>query len=214
MFKHATRDKKRLEQFDRTVDRLRGVWEPRLDVFVKKFGKDINVHPTIEPGRRGLKMEFESKLARITLRFGVSPDAEVRKLVFTYEVDILPVLMEFNSHDKLELPLETSDEARFAEWLDERIVDFVHTYLALHENQYYLQPQMVVDPIAEVQFPKFAAAAKLERNGQTVYFIDQDTFEEYRRRNSSPTDEPTASVRQSNSQGSAVDHPQADASAE
>lgn len=171
----------RLEQFDRAVDALGDVWEARLDVLARKFGKDMNVRRTVEPGRRGLKMEFESKLARIALRFSVSPDAAVRNLVFTYDLDILPVLMEFNSHDTLHLRLEPVHEAQLAEWIDERIVDFVHTYLALHENQYYQEEQMVEDPVAKVQFPKFAAAAKLEHNGRTVYFIDESSLGEFQR---------------------------------
>ena len=61
-------------------------------------------------------------------------------------------------------------------------MNFVHTYLALHENPYYLQDQMVQDPIAKVQFPKFAAAAQLEQNGKTLYFIDESTFREFQKR--------------------------------
>ena len=130
---------------------------------------------------RSLKMEFASKLARIALRFGVSPDAEVRKLVFTYNLDILPVLMEFNSHDTLERRLKPIHEAQFAEWLAERIVNFVQTYLALHENQYYLKGQIVEDPVTKVQFPKFAADAKFEHYGRTVYFIDESSLREFQR---------------------------------
>ena len=53
-----------------------------------------------------LRYEFQSNLASITLRLSVSPDAEVRKLIFTYDVDIVPILMKFDSHDELELPLD------------------------------------------------------------------------------------------------------------
>ena len=106
----------------------------------------------------------------------------MRKLVFSYDVDILPILMKFDSHAELEQPLDAVNSAQLAQWLDDRIVDFVHTYLALHENQYYLQDQMVQDPIAKVQFPKFAAAAKLEQNGKTIYFIDESTLREFQKR--------------------------------
>ncbi|MGD9714556.1 MAG: hypothetical protein AB7V46_21225 [Thermomicrobiales bacterium] len=171
--------RQRLEQFERAVDGLRDVWEPRLDVLAKKFGKDMDVHPTVEPARRGMKMNFESSLARITLRFGVAPDADIRNLVFTYDVEILPVLMSFNSHQELQVALDDVDEAKFGQWLDDRIVDFVHTYFALHENEYYLKDQLVEDPIAKVKFPKFAAGAKLEQNGRTLYFIDESTCREF-----------------------------------
>ena len=127
-------------------------------------------------------MEFGSKLARILLRFAVSPDADARKLVVTYDVEILPVLMKFDSHRELELPLDAVDNAQLAQWLDDRIVDFVHTYLALHENEYYLKEQMVEDPIAKVRFPSFAAAATLEYERKTLYFIDESTLREFQQR--------------------------------
>ena len=40
---------------------------------------------------------------------------------------------------------------------------------------------MVEDPIAKVRFPKFAAAAKLEQNGKTFYFIDESTLREFQK---------------------------------
>ena len=43
---------------------------------------------------------------------------------------------------------------------------------------------MVEDPIAKVRFPKFAAAAKLEQNGKTIYFIDELTLREFQKRTS------------------------------
>jgi YHS domain-containing protein len=175
----------RLEQFERTLDELRGVWEPRLDALAEKFGNRVDVHPTIEPGRRSATFEFQSNLASVTLRLSVSPDAEVRKLIFTYDVDIVPILMKFDSHAELEQPLDGVSSVKLAEWLDDRIVDFVRTYLALHENHYYLQDHMVEDPVAKVRFPKFAAAATLEQKGKTLYFIDESTLREFQKRQQS-----------------------------
>ena len=43
---------------------------------------------------------------------------------------------------------------------------------------------MVEDPVAKVRFPKFAAAAKLEQNGKTFYFIDELTLREFQKRTS------------------------------
>jgi YHS domain-containing protein/FtsZ-binding cell division protein ZapB len=172
----------RLEQFERTLDELRKVWEPRLDALAEKFGDRVDVHPHIEPGRRSATFEFRSGLASVKLRLSVAPDAEVRKLVFTYDVEILPILMKFDSHVELEQPLDGVNSAKLAAWLDDRIVDFVRTYLALHENHYYLQDHMVEDPVAKVQFPKFAAAATLEHYGKTLYFIDESTLREFEKR--------------------------------
>ncbi|MBX3438258.1 MAG: hypothetical protein KF861_12260, partial [Planctomycetaceae bacterium] len=65
---------------------------------------------------------------------------------------------------------------------DDRIVDFVRTYLDLHQDEHYLnylKEYMVEDPIAGVRFPKHAAAAKCEWGGKTHYFIGEETCQEF-----------------------------------
>ncbi|HVT27181.1 MAG TPA: hypothetical protein VHE81_04115 [Lacipirellulaceae bacterium] len=171
--------KQRLEQFGQLVERLRDVWRPRLEALAQKFGERVHVHPTIEPGRRSASLEFKSDLARIDLRFAVAPDPDVRNLVFSYDLEIIPILMKFDSHDEIEFPLDAVDTTILGKWFDDRIVSFVKSYLAIRENQYYLKDQMVEDPIAKVKFPKFAAGATLEVKGKTVYFIDESTCHEY-----------------------------------
>jgi YHS domain-containing protein len=169
----------RLETLDSTLDQLREIWRPRLEALAKKFGERVDVRPHIEPGRRSATFEFQSELARIKLRFGVVPDADVRNLIFNYDLEVIPILMKFESHDELVLPLDAIDQKALAKWLDDRIVSFVQTYLSLHENQYYLRDHLVEDPIAKVRFPKYAAGATLECKGKTIYFIDEATLDEF-----------------------------------
>jgi hypothetical protein len=174
----------RLEKLDRILEELREIWRPRLDALAKKFGERVNVQPQIEPGRRSAKFKFKSELASIDLRFAVAPDTDVRNLVFSYDLEVLPILMKFDSHDTIEFPLDAVDTAALGKWLDDRIVAFVKTYLSLHENQYYLKGHLVEDPIAKVQFPKYAAGATLEVGGRVMYFIDESTLREYQQKQS------------------------------
>lgn len=169
----------RLEQFDKTLDRLRDVWRPRLEALAQKFGKRVDVQPQVGPGRRSATFGFQSELARIDLRFSVAPDSDVRNVAFQYDLSIVPILMKFDSHDEIEFPLDSVDDAALGKWIDDRIVSFVKTYLSLHENQYYLKDHMVQDPIAKVKFPKFAAGATLEIAGKTHYFIDETTCKRF-----------------------------------
>jgi hypothetical protein len=143
------------------------------------------VQPQVEPGRRSAKFKFKSELASVDLRFAVAPDADVRNVVFTCDLQILPILMKFDSHDEISFPLDAVDKKALGQWFDDRIVSFVKTYLSLHENQYYLKGHMVEDPIAKVKFPKYAAGATLEQGGKTVYFIDESTLREYQQKQSS-----------------------------
>jgi YHS domain-containing protein len=175
----------RLEKLDHMLDGLSEVWKPRLDALAKKFGDRVNVQPHVQPGRRSAAFKFKSELASIDLRFSVSPDPDVSNVVFTSDLEILPILIKFNSHDEISFPLDSIDKSALGNWLDDRIVEFVRTYLSLHENQFYLKGHMVEDPIAKIEFPKYAAGATLEVGGKTLYFIDESTLREYQEKQSS-----------------------------
>jgi YHS domain-containing protein len=172
---------RRLALFEKTCDKLRDVWRPRLEALSQKFGEQVNVTPRISRGRREATFEFASNLAQIVLRFTISTDQEVHKLVLDYRLEILPILMKFEPHKQAEFPLEAVDDEAVANWIDDRLVDFVRTYLSLHQNEYYLKDHMVSDPIAGVRFPKFAAASTLEWQGQTYYFIGEMTRAEFQK---------------------------------
>jgi YHS domain-containing protein len=169
----------RLESFAKACERLRNVWTPQLEALAAKFGKKAMLSPTVTPSLREATFKFDSQLARIELRFSATTDTEVSKLVLNYDLMIRPILMEYPPHAQAEFPLDKIDEAAVGKWIDDRIVDFVRTYVSLHENEYYLKDFMVEDPVAHVRFPKFAAGAKLESNGKTVYFIGEETRQEY-----------------------------------
>jgi YHS domain-containing protein len=172
----------RFEKYGQLLEQLRGVWKPRLEALAERFDKHVEVTPTVTPSRREATFKFQSPLARIDLRFSVATDDDVRNVVFNYDLEVLPILMEFEKHAEAKFPLNAVDHEALARWFDDRIVAFVRTYLAVHENHYYLKGHMVQDPIAGVSFPKYAAGATLERGGKTYYFIGEDTCREFERK--------------------------------
>jgi len=173
--------RQRLEQLDKVFGQLRDVWRPRLEALAQKFGHRVQVTPRITPSSREGVFAFQSKLAKIELRFGATTDSDVRKVILTYDLNILPILMRFESHAETEFPLDKVDLPAAGRWIDDRIVSFVKTYLSLHENELYLKDVMVDDPVAGVRFPKFAAATSLAHEGKTYYFIGDETRREFER---------------------------------
>jgi YHS domain-containing protein len=181
---HAYEDRqRRLKTFQEVCERLREIVRPRLDALAERFGKRVEVIPNISAELRDVRFKFDSNLAHIDLRFRASTDQEVRKLVLDYELQILPILMKFEPHVQAEFPLEAIDPTAVVQWVDDRIVDFVRTYLSLHQNEFYLKDHMVVDPVANVRFPRFAAASMLEWQGKKYYFIGEQTRCEFEKKN-------------------------------
>lgn len=169
----------RLEKLESIFRELREVWAPRLEALAAKFGDKVKVTPRITPSSRQGVFEFQSQVAKIELRFGATTDPDVRNVVLTYDLDILPILMRFESHSEIEFPIDSVDREAAGKWMDDRILGFVKTYLSLHENEMYLKGLMVDDPIAGVRFPKFAAACSLNHGGTTYYFIGEETRNEF-----------------------------------
>lgn len=165
----------RLEQYRQVCDLLRDVWTPRIEALAAKFGDKVKLSPRVTPTLREARLEFTSPLASIDLRFTAATDYEVRNLVLEYDLHILPILMKYEKHSQIEFPLDKPDRDAIAKWIDDRIVTFVKTYLSLHKNEYYLKGHMVTDPISDTQFPKYAAAATLNYEGKTYYFIGEET---------------------------------------
>jgi len=169
----------RLAAFEKEMETLPDVWKPRLEALIQRFGDKAKVTPRLEATSRAVAMNFQSELAKIHLRFSAAIDQDVRRLILLYDLEILPTLMQFDSHAQAEWPLDAIDRKAIGEWVDDRIVSFVKTYLSLHENEYYLKEHMVSDPVAGVRFPKFAAASTLDWGGKTYYFIGDETRREF-----------------------------------
>jgi YHS domain-containing protein len=178
MQEHRDRQE-RLKAFEQRLETLPDVWKPRLEALVERFGDRVKANPHIASSSREVSLDFQSDLARIRLRFSATTDQDVRKLILNYDLEIIPVLMQFDSHRVAEWPLDAIDEQAIGQWVDDRIIEFVKTYLSLHENEYYFKDHMVVDPVAGVRFPKFAAAATVEWEGKTYHFMGDDTRRQF-----------------------------------
>src|SRR5690349_15862184 len=94
----------RLEQFDRLLDELTELVRPRLETLAQRFGDRVRMAPDVAPGRRGATLQFQSELAYIRLRFSALTNPDVTRAVFSYDLEILPMLMQFESHDEVEFP--------------------------------------------------------------------------------------------------------------
>jgi YHS domain-containing protein len=174
---------KRLEQLGAVFGQLAEVWKPRLEMLAAKFGDRVQVTPRLTPSTREAAFEFKSKVGRVRLRFSALTDRDVQKVILAYDLEIIPIVMRFEPHAELEFPLGAVDKAATARWIDDRIVDFVRTYLAMGEDDVYAKAPMVEDPVAHVQFPEFAAGASLEWQGRKYYFIGEETRREFARQN-------------------------------
>jgi YHS domain-containing protein len=172
----------RVEKLNKVFDQLREVWRPPLETLIAKFGDKVKATPSLMPSTREITLDFQADVAKVQLRFRATADQDITKLILVYDLEMIPILMKFESHSELEMPLDAVDPDVVARWSDDRILSFVNTYVAAQENKYYLKDQMVKDPVTGTEFPKAAAGAKLEQGGQTYYFISEETKRAFEKR--------------------------------
>jgi hypothetical protein len=185
MEEHKQRQK-RLEQLEKVFDKLREIWKPRLELLAKKFEGRVQATPRLLPSTREVTFNFQSRQARVSLKLSAFTDRDIQKVILSYDLEIIPVLMRFKNHDEVEFPLNQVDPEAAGKWFDDRIVDFVQTYFSMGQNEIYLKEDMVEDPIAHVRFPKLAAATTLVWQGKKFYFIGEDTRREFGEQNKIP----------------------------
>lgn len=177
---------KRMEQYTVVVNDLKTIWAPRLEALQMRFADRVKVTPRLTPSSREATFEFQSSLARIRLKFSAYADQDVKHIHLTSDLDIVPVLTQFDAHSEMKFPIDSPNQDAIAKWVDDRIISFVRTYLSLHQNNFYLKDQLVEDPITQVQFPKYAAGATVEWKGSTYYFVDDDSRKEFVKKNNIP----------------------------
>jgi YHS domain-containing protein len=172
--------KQRYQTFLRLMNELQGVARPRLEKLAERCKFDAT--PTEDADGKSVLLKFKTPVARVQLRLAVTHDSEVRNLLLVYDLEILPLYVKFNPHDELAIPLEKADRAAVENWLDDRLVEFAETYVTIHFTDQYHQDHMVVDPVADVRFPKAYAQSSLAKEGKTYYFISEQTHREFEQR--------------------------------
>jgi YHS domain-containing protein len=171
--------KKRQAIAENHLGELREDWQLRLAALLDRFPAPVAVTAEFMPGGWVDTLKVQTELARVQLKFSASTDMDVCKGFLDYDLEVLPVFMRFAPRSRLEVTPGALDREATGSWMDDRLIDFVRVFLSLQENAQYLSDHLVEDPIALVRFPKHSAAATLARNGQTFYFIAEETRREF-----------------------------------
>ncbi|TWJ19751.1 YHS domain-containing protein [Geobacter argillaceus] len=95
-----------------------------------------------------------------------------------YDLNILPVLMEYNRNVEATFPFEGADE-EFAGWVEDRILDFVDTYLRLETHPFYQKDNTVIDIVCGMHIPSTSATSTAERHGRLFYFCSEHCREAF-----------------------------------
>jgi len=172
----------RYQKFVAILDRVGPtIVRPRLEAMLNHF-PGVQTKPVFTRQGREVTLNFDQTPdcpATVRLKFSVHHDEEIQNVLLKYELDILPMYVQFEQSSTLELPLEDVTDEAVIQWLDDRLVAFVDTYLSLQFVDQYQRDHMVVDPVMQVRFPKNFAHGQFDYQGQTYYFVSEQTQEAF-----------------------------------
>ena len=75
--------------------------------------------------------------------------------------------------------MDNPHDETIAAWLDDRLVEFTRTYLALSFTDQYQMKSLETDPVMNIQFPRAFAAGKKEDHGRTYYFYTKESLQDF-----------------------------------
>lgn len=172
----------RFQRFLPIAERIVAIAKEKLEKLRARLTFDVipAQFETEQSYSRSVTLDVKSELTGlIKLTFRLTHDSDVRQISLAYNLQITPVFFRFNSYSEFEMPLEAFDEAVVGQWLDDRIVEFANVMLELHSTKQHQQRVMVSDTVAGITFPKYYAAATLDHDGTTYYFISEETRREF-----------------------------------
>jgi YHS domain-containing protein len=113
--------------------------------------------------------------ANMNLRFGLEAGSAVDSLILFYDLEIVPIFIEFERHDQIVLPLDPSSVETAVEWFQRKACAFTKTYVSLLFNPHYQKGSEVPDIVLGRTFPRAFAKGQTEYRGVTYFFLTEES---------------------------------------
>jgi YHS domain-containing protein len=183
----------RFMRFIALTDRIHAIFKPRLAALLtlsvfKDITQSVSLEPPSAEGRpfhgrtTTLRVPFSDACpAKVELSFRLGHDGPIENAILDYTLDILPIFIRFDSHDRLIFPIDNPGEDTIAAWIDDKLVGFTRTYFELSFTDQYQRQHLETDPVMNIRFPRAFATGQKEYKGRTYYFYTTESLEEFTR---------------------------------
>lgn len=179
----------RRERFEQLAARLsEKVVQPRLETVASYFA---NASSTKNEPAWHCSCWFgycERFPASTKVAFAIEHDVRFEKVVVGYEATMMPVFIKFNEHDKLTLSLTEANDGAVADWVEERLLEFLDAYLRIDCGGADFDEEAATDPVCGMRIIRSSAAACAVHLGHPYYFCSADCQAKF-------THDPTAYVK-------------------
>ena len=118
--------------------------------------------------------------ATTKVAFAIEHDARYEKLIVHTETYMMPVFLRFNEQDNLPLAFDRVDGQSVADWVEERLLEFVADYLRIDRGGYDFEEDMVTDPVCGMRITRSAAAGSESYFGHPYFFCSAECLVRFR----------------------------------
>jgi YHS domain-containing protein len=172
----------RRQQFEELAKRLnQTIIRPRLAMVGSYFA---NAHAQKEepPTCSSWWFAFCQRFPAVAhLEFAVEHDVRVEKLIIHTQTHIMPAFVRFNQQDNLRLPLDDVSDEQVAQWAEERLLEFLDTYLRIDGGAEAFAEEPVTDPVCGMQIHRSDATASELYYGHPYFFCCDGCRDEFRK---------------------------------
>jgi len=170
----------RRRRFEEIAARLsETVIQPRLETLASYFS-NANLTNNESSGLGECWFGYCERFPASTkVAFLVEHDVRFENVAVCYEVSMMPMFIRFNEHDRLTLVLNEVNEDRVADWVDERLLEFLDAYLRIDRGGEDFEDEPVSDPVCGMRIRRSAAAASDSYYGHPYFFCSEDCLEKF-----------------------------------
>lgn len=145
---------------------------PRMTAVVRQFA-DAKVASTTTPF--GMRAECQLPrsaryAAHTKLSLSIARSPEATHGFITYSLEIIPILMAFHGECHLEFDPTAPDEPEISAWVEERLLDFVETYLRVGSEPQYQRDNLQIDPVCGMNLSAADIEERFTFRGHTYHF--------------------------------------------
>lgn len=178
----------RHHRFDELTVRLNDtVIQPRLEIVASHFA-NASLTTGEPPGHCVCWFGYCERFpASAKVAIAVEHDIRFERVAVCYDSSMMPAFFKFNEHDRLAFSLGEVIDDEIADWVEERLAEFLDAYLRIDRGGEDFKDEVVTDPVCGMRISHSSAKASDAYRGHPYYFCSTDCRDEFAR-------EPTAYV--------------------
>jgi YHS domain-containing protein len=177
---YMSRVNSRREVFQRESQRvLQEIVRPRMQTLAGFFGNASQARKC-ENGRCTWWFGYTERFpASVKVELTVDHDEGLENVILSYALSILPAYTKYEGFDRMSMPLDRIDDSLLEGWLEQRLLKFVRTYVALEKTDRDQATSFATDPVCGMRIECTTAAATSQHLGHPFFFCSQQCCDEF-----------------------------------